>query len=256
MRGETVIARLPRRPRGDRRRDRRRRLAAHRRSRHVRRRRLPAHRRSHQGHVHRRRLQRVPGRDREPAAAPPADRAGRGDRRARRAPRRGRHGVRGAASPAPPVEPAEIIEWARGEMANFKVPRFVEFVDALPVNATGKVVKDELRAPVPSTRSRDETTEERDGAGPGRRGRLHVAERRAAADRQPLRARAASSRSPRRSRARGARRPRWTSTCSPRRGRLWAWTTQDFPPPSPPYAGPTGEDFVPFGVGYVELPAR
>ena len=38
-----------------------------------------------------------------------------------------------------------------------------------------------------------------------------------------------------------------------RRGRLWAWTTQDFPPPSPPYAGPTGEAFVPFGVGYVEL---
>jgi len=38
-----------------------------------------------------------------------------------------------------------------------------------------------------------------------------------------------------------------------RRGRLWAWTTQDFPPPSPPYAGPTGADFVPFGVGYVDL---
>ena len=41
-----------------------------------------------------------------------------------------------------------------------------------------------------------------------------------------------------------------------RRGRLWAWTTQDFPPPSPPYSGPTGEDFVPFGVGYVELPGE
>ena len=41
-----------------------------------------------------------------------------------------------------------------------------------------------------------------------------------------------------------------------RRGRLWAWTTQDFPPPSPPYAGPTGKDFVPFGVGYVELPGE
>jgi acyl-CoA synthetase (AMP-forming)/AMP-acid ligase II len=43
------------------------------------------------------------------------------------------------------IEPAEIIEWARAEMANFKVPRAVEFLDALPVNATGKVVKDELR---------------------------------------------------------------------------------------------------------------
>jgi uncharacterized OB-fold protein len=38
-----------------------------------------------------------------------------------------------------------------------------------------------------------------------------------------------------------------------RHGRLWAWTTQEFPPPSPPYAGPTGTDFVPYGVGYVEL---
>jgi len=41
-----------------------------------------------------------------------------------------------------------------------------------------------------------------------------------------------------------------------RRGRLWAWTTQDFPPPAPPYSGPSGKDFVPFGVGYVELPGE
>jgi len=41
-----------------------------------------------------------------------------------------------------------------------------------------------------------------------------------------------------------------------RRGRLWAWTTQHFPPPSPPYAGPTGEAFVPYGIGYVELPGE
>jgi HIP---CoA ligase len=48
--------------------------------------------------------------------------------------------------PGPPLEPAEIVEWARREMANYKAPRSVEFLDALPVNATGKVVKDELRA--------------------------------------------------------------------------------------------------------------
>jgi uncharacterized OB-fold protein len=41
-----------------------------------------------------------------------------------------------------------------------------------------------------------------------------------------------------------------------RRGRLWAWTTQDFPPPSPPFAGAAGADFQPFGVGYVELPGE
>jgi uncharacterized OB-fold protein len=40
-----------------------------------------------------------------------------------------------------------------------------------------------------------------------------------------------------------------------RQGRLWAWTTQEFPPP-PPYAGPRGDEFVPFGVGYVELPGE
>ncbi len=41
-----------------------------------------------------------------------------------------------------------------------------------------------------------------------------------------------------------------------RRGRLWAWTIQHFAPPSPPYTGPTGDAFVPFGVGYVELPGE
>jgi acyl-CoA synthetase (AMP-forming)/AMP-acid ligase II len=49
-------------------------------------------------------------------------------------------------SPGGPVDPAAIIEWARGQMANYKAPRFVEVVDALPLNATGKVMKDELRA--------------------------------------------------------------------------------------------------------------
>ncbi len=40
------------------------------------------------------------------------------------------------------------------------------------------------------------------------------------------------------------------------RGRLWAWTTQEFAPPTPPYAGARGPDFEPFGVGYVELPGE
>jgi len=38
----------------------------------------------------------------------------------------------------------------------------------------------------------------------------------------------------------------------PRRGSLVAWTTQGFPPGAP-FAGPTGKDFVPFGVGLVQL---
>jgi acyl-CoA synthetase (AMP-forming)/AMP-acid ligase II len=39
----------------------------------------------------------------------------------------------------------ELIAWSRDHMANYKAPRAVAFLDALPVNATGKVVKDELR---------------------------------------------------------------------------------------------------------------
>jgi fatty-acyl-CoA synthase len=34
----------------------------------------------------------------------------------------------------------EIMEWARGKMAAFKVPRIVEFVDELPRTATGKIL--------------------------------------------------------------------------------------------------------------------
>jgi uncharacterized protein len=40
-----------------------------------------------------------------------------------------------------------------------------------------------------------------------------------------------------------------------RRGTLWTWTIQCFPPKSPPYAG-RAEDFTPYGVGYVELPGE
>ena len=39
----------------------------------------------------------------------------------------------------------DVIAWARREMANYKVPRAVEFVGELPRNASGKVVKGELR---------------------------------------------------------------------------------------------------------------
>ncbi|MBL1081966.1 fatty acid--CoA ligase family protein [Streptomyces actinomycinicus] len=39
----------------------------------------------------------------------------------------------------------DLIAWARREMANYKVPRAVQFVTELPRNASGKVVKGELR---------------------------------------------------------------------------------------------------------------
>ncbi|TQJ74714.1 FadD3 family acyl-CoA ligase [Streptomyces sp. SLBN-31] len=39
----------------------------------------------------------------------------------------------------------DLMAWSRREMANYKVPRVVEFVPRLPRNASGKVVKGELR---------------------------------------------------------------------------------------------------------------
>jgi acyl-CoA synthetase (AMP-forming)/AMP-acid ligase II len=49
-----------------------------------------------------------------------------------------------AASSDPALGEA-IRAWCRDEMANYKVPRRVEVVTELPLNAAGKVVKDELR---------------------------------------------------------------------------------------------------------------
>ncbi len=43
-------------------------------------------------------------------------------------------------------DPAELLAWSRARMANYKVPRRFEIVDRLPQNASGKVLKTELRA--------------------------------------------------------------------------------------------------------------
>jgi acyl-CoA synthetase (AMP-forming)/AMP-acid ligase II len=40
---------------------------------------------------------------------------------------------------------AALTEWAQERLANYKVPRRVEVVGGLPVNASGKVLKRELR---------------------------------------------------------------------------------------------------------------
>ncbi len=39
----------------------------------------------------------------------------------------------------------ELVDWSRSIMANYKAPRYVEFLGVLPVNASGKVLKTELR---------------------------------------------------------------------------------------------------------------
>jgi HIP---CoA ligase len=41
--------------------------------------------------------------------------------------------------------PEELIDWCRARLANYKVPRRIQLVDALPLNATGKVLKEKLR---------------------------------------------------------------------------------------------------------------
>ncbi len=48
--------------------------------------------------------------------------------------------------PGSTVTAEDLIAWSRREMANYKVPRAVEFVTELPRNASGKILKRELRA--------------------------------------------------------------------------------------------------------------
>ncbi|HNJ77994.1 MAG TPA: hypothetical protein PKX56_01465 [Marmoricola sp.] len=38
----------------------------------------------------------------------------------------------------------ELIAWGKEQMASYKYPRIVEFKDALPMTATGKILKREL----------------------------------------------------------------------------------------------------------------
>ncbi len=41
----------------------------------------------------------------------------------------------------------ELIEFCRERLAGYKLPRQVELVDVLPRNASGKVLKNQLREP-------------------------------------------------------------------------------------------------------------
>ena len=47
--------------------------------------------------------------------------------------------------PGGEIDLAELATWCKAEMANFKAPRHLRVVDALPANAGGKVLKFELR---------------------------------------------------------------------------------------------------------------
>ena len=53
----------------------------------------------------------------------------------------------------PPTEEA-VIAWARVRIAGFKAPKSIAFIDALPRNASGKILRRELRAPYWAGRER------------------------------------------------------------------------------------------------------
>ena len=64
-----------------------------------------------------------------------------GHRRARREVRRGGHGLGAACARARRATAEEIRDYCRGKIAHYKIPRYVQFVDAFPMTVTGKVQK-------------------------------------------------------------------------------------------------------------------
>jgi acyl-CoA synthetase (AMP-forming)/AMP-acid ligase II len=57
-------------------------------------------------------------------------------------------------APGRATTPEAVVAWCREHMANYKVPRRVEIVDALPTNASGKVTKFSLRERARDAQSR------------------------------------------------------------------------------------------------------
>jgi len=47
--------------------------------------------------------------------------------------------------PGRQASPEAIIDWCKERMAAFKYPRIVEIVEALPMTATGKILKRALK---------------------------------------------------------------------------------------------------------------
>ncbi len=58
------------------------------------------------------------------------------------------------AAPGVTADPAQIIAWARDRIAHYKAPKTVDFIDALPRNPSGKILRRELRTPYWHGRSR------------------------------------------------------------------------------------------------------
>jgi len=52
------------------------------------------------------------------------------------------------------VDANDLRAWARERLAAYKVPKSIDFVDELPKNASGKVLRKTLRAPYWADRDR------------------------------------------------------------------------------------------------------
>ncbi|MDA2913584.1 AMP-binding protein, partial [Acidobacteriia bacterium AH_259_A11_L15] len=48
-------------------------------------------------------------------------------------------------APGATASPEEILEFCRGRMADYKIPRYLHFVDGFPQTASGKIQKFKLR---------------------------------------------------------------------------------------------------------------
>ena len=139
-------ARVLGRTRADRRGHRHCPVDAHGRPRDDGRRRVRGHRRPDQGHGHPRRRERVPARDRGVPLHPPRHRRRPGHRGARRALRRGAHGLGADATRSRrPSRSRALHDFCRGQLAHFKVPRYLHLTDEFPMTVTGKVRKVEMR---------------------------------------------------------------------------------------------------------------
>jgi acyl-CoA synthetase (AMP-forming)/AMP-acid ligase II len=44
------------------------------------------------------------------------------------------------------ITEVELVAWSKQNMADYKYPRIIEFRETLPMTATGKVLKSELRS--------------------------------------------------------------------------------------------------------------
>jgi acyl-coenzyme A synthetase/AMP-(fatty) acid ligase len=52
-----------------------------------------------------------------------------------------------ALKPGKQRDPDSIIAWARERIASYKAPKSIDFIEALPRNASGKILRRQLREP-------------------------------------------------------------------------------------------------------------